>query len=568
MSKIKPETVQDSRIADITSVQAYAVQRGAGQNTYQSFPSASSSNSSISFNVNPPSESVVIDRNAMVETEIRFEIRISEVPIGEKAFQYASTDALQAFPFNSLISNASLSLNNTTISQDVQSTKDMILKQISQKDLSRYQDTCPALVDATHKYYDTATANSVLGGYGVTSINPDYTPRGCHPVLAYSVSRFVDGAFVNNSTLSTGLNNSWIINLTVKTTEPVMVSPFVFGRSPEGSEQGLYGINQMNLVFNIDSQMKRFWSTMNAWKYEFVLDNTLPFKSNLLLNFLTPQADDCVPTRNMVPYLEFPRYITPSVNTSSFVPGATQNIICSNIQLAKIPDLLLIAARKPISLQGPTDSASFLPIVQTSINFNNQSGLLASASHQDLYKMSTRNGCKQNWLEYSGDASTVNISAEDGRPTPTSTIGGVMVINPAYDLSLFTGYANGSVGQFGLQVSVTVFNNSRETLQPEVVIIAVSSGILTTVAGNSQIQTGLLDKQTVMTAASEKHSSSLRRMVGGSLASKIGAVLRNVQPIARVLKEVSGSGVSSAGGVRSAGGEKSAGMMNKLQKFC
>jgi len=136
-------------------------------------------------------------------------------------------------------------------------------------------------------------------------------------------------------------------------------------------------------------------------------------------------------------------------------------------------------------------------------------------------------------------------------------------LSPAIDLSLNSTLANGSTGQFTLQVNLTVLNNGSADAAPEVIIIAVNSGILTTVAGSSSLQTGLLNSQIVLDASMKKgvSSSQVSRLVGGSLIGKIGALLRNAPKIASIVGDVLGSGVSSAGAV------KSAGQMRKLDKF-
>ena len=561
---LKTVKVQDSRIADISSVIDYAIIKGGAQNTFQSFPSNSSSTSSVSFNISPPSESVVMSREVMIETDTKFKITISNVPDGEKAFSYGLNDSLQSFPFSSLVSNLSASINNTNVSINLQDTKDMILKMIPPQELSKYQDTCPTMLDSNYKVYGDGGSNSELNGWSASGYNKDLQPRGTFPLRSYDCVRTPVSGSPDDSIISENLTDVFTISLTVRTTEPVILSPFIFGDANKGSDQGFYGINQLNLVFNIDSSMKRFWSTKSSdYSYSFALDPVSPFRSNLLLNFLSTQPEDCVDVRNVIPYLEYPRYITPITNTPLIGSGNTSTITCQNIQLSKIPDLILVAARKPIYSQTAKDSASFYPIKGISVNFNNQSGLLSNASQQDLYKTSVRNGNQQSWLEWSGYASSFDVSSPDGLPKQVPTVGGVMAISPALDLSLNSTLANGSVGQFSLQINVDVLNNSAVDAAPEIVIIAVNSGILTTIAGNSSLQTGLLDSKMVLNASLSKgvSTSSVGRLVGGSLFGKIGSVFRNAGPLANIVSDVLGSGVKSAGVSTSSGGKK-------MDRFC
>ena len=75
MSDFKTVLVRDSVIGDITSDIDFAVKSGASQTTYQRFPSTSASNSSVIFNVQVPSENVVIGRDLLLNTGISLTFR-------------------------------------------------------------------------------------------------------------------------------------------------------------------------------------------------------------------------------------------------------------------------------------------------------------------------------------------------------------------------------------------------------------------------------------------------------------------------------------------------------------
>jgi len=68
MSDFRTVLIEDSRIADITSTEVFGVQSSAAQSTYQQFQAVSTSNSSIVFNVQVPSENIVIDRHLLIST--------------------------------------------------------------------------------------------------------------------------------------------------------------------------------------------------------------------------------------------------------------------------------------------------------------------------------------------------------------------------------------------------------------------------------------------------------------------------------------------------------------------
>ena len=104
--------VEDSRISHIKDSVNFATISGPAQNTFQSFPSNSASTTSIIFNIQVPSMSTVIDRELLIQSTINFTLTATNVPVGDLAMDYAQTDALQAFPFNSSLSDIDNQCNN------------------------------------------------------------------------------------------------------------------------------------------------------------------------------------------------------------------------------------------------------------------------------------------------------------------------------------------------------------------------------------------------------------------------------------------------------------------------
>jgi hypothetical protein len=70
--------------------------------------------------------------------------------------------------------------------------------------------------------------------------------------------------------------------------------------------------------------------------------------------------------------------------------------------------------------------------------------------------MSQKNGSSQTWLEFLGNGSTNNNAT--GRGNAVSTIGSMLVLNPAVDFGLLSMYSASSGGQFNCQFSLNVIN--------------------------------------------------------------------------------------------------------------
>ena len=76
--------VRDSRLNDISSQLEVAISQSSSQNTSQQFIATSSSSSNLSFNIQPPSESIVVDRNILLSARVNFKIQMCGNMVKEK----------------------------------------------------------------------------------------------------------------------------------------------------------------------------------------------------------------------------------------------------------------------------------------------------------------------------------------------------------------------------------------------------------------------------------------------------------------------------------------------------
>jgi len=568
----KTVLVKDGRLADITDQLSYAVVSGASSNTYQQFSAVSASISSMTFNIQVPSENIVVSREVLVQTDIFFTINVTNVPNAQLAFNYGETDALQAFPLNSLFTTASAQINNTNVSVNLQDVLPSILRLNNNRELYRYNGMCPVLPDQAYKQFGQGVggSNNPLGDWSDQSYDGDLYPRGAFPFQVLSVLHNITAGGTNQLLTSTDVLDTFVIECKVTTTEPLLgLSPFVYGDACY-NKQGLVGINAMSFVMNIDSSCKRFFSTTagsqngNDYTYAVSLGTVAqpnPFQNTrMLLNFLSTQPTDLISARNIVPYMDLPRYISLQSSTGPLASGLSASFNSQNIQINQLPDYFIISVRKPMSTQTVKDSSTFLKINSISVNLNNTSGLLSSALPEDLWRISVNNHSTQSWAEFSGVVN--NADQALGKGTAINTTGSLLILSPAYDLSLPDYLTSGSIGQYNFQFSINVTNIDGAQVTPEICIICVNSGIFTTVAGSSNIYTGILTKQMVLDAKTNEESvdpvSSVQyhRLVGGSMVNRIAtaaAKLPLVRDLMSKVRRMTGMGVSSGGGVHSGG---------------
>ena len=553
MSSFKTVLVRDSVIGDITADIDYAVKSGASQCTFQQFPSTSASNSALIFNVQVPSENTIIGRDMMINTGLTFRLGITGVPNGQVAWSYGATDAMHAFPLNSLFSTATAQINNTTVSINTQDVLPALLRMNNSRELYRFNSTTPSLPDQAYGLYSQAVGafNNPLSEYANASYDVDQVPRGAFPI-SYTVVHNITAGGTNASLVSTDAADTWVITISTVVSEPLILSPFIFG-DPEYNQQGFLGINNMTFTLNIDSTCKRLFSSAtaypttiqrgsvadaNGFKYQpqavgSILAPVGGTSPQLLLKLLSSQPSDLIQSKNIVTYMDFPRYLTTSALASPLAAGATTSLTSSNLQINQIPDLFIINIRKPMSSQTIKDADAFFKVNNISINLNNQSGLLSSATAYDLWRMSVKNGSTQSWAEFSGQAS--NNDAATGALTNVATTGSLLIISPAYDLSLPDYLTCGSLGNYNFQFTVGVTNQFLTSIAPELIVITANSGIFTTQQGVSSIYTGILTKEMVLDAKSKQQvsamkSAEVKRMTGGSLWNALSGIVRKVSP--------------------------------------
>jgi hypothetical protein len=200
------------------------------------------------------------------------------------------------------------------------------------QDLLEYNGTTPVLFDQTKYYADLVGAvNNPLGGYINSQLNGDVQPRGA----------FIIDSITGN-TIGDASGNSRTVTIQATLAEPLLLSPFIFAH-PKSNAQGFYGVQNFNFVMNI-GDTSRFWRTSKTLSsYTGYSVSLVSFtNSRLLFSFLTPHPEQAlVSARNVVPYVELPRYL--STGVGSFVARETKTITSQSLQLNMINSVIVEA---------------------------------------------------------------------------------------------------------------------------------------------------------------------------------------------------------------------------------
>jgi hypothetical protein len=542
--------VLDPRVI-LENQRAYAILKSGSQTNYKQWTTTSVSNSSIIFSCAPPSGGIIVDRKIyfLLPTRTTF---VGLAPVGQtllNQFQFAP----RAWPIQGSIDTFQATINNSSVSINIADMIHAISHYntgavVTESDFS----LSPTQLDQSQEYSDLfGSIRSPFAGYG-DSTDQSVMSRGGFPFTIVS------------NPVSTNAETPITAVVDAVFCEPILLSPMYFGC---GNASGLFNVTSMD--FNITFLMNaayRMWSldavsegvqvTMQSQSVQFNGFQSPSFsypetQPLMLINYITPLETQILPSLSPItyPYFELQRFPTDSGSAAPL--GTPIQITANNIQLASIPNRMYIYARRRnqdlYSSSEYTDT--FLSILNLSIQFQNKSGLLSSANQRQLYTMAVKNGCNMNWTQFSGgQVNNPNFTSMYG------SCGGISCIEFASDIGLDSLTAPGINGQYQLQVTATVQNNSNDdTLIPTLYVVCVLEGTWTIPTRGTAIQQiGVISSQDVLDAqqnpmvsyadvqeiqgvnAGGNFFSGLKKF-GESLGKAIVPVLRDTRLISKTL---------------------------------
>jgi hypothetical protein len=398
--------------------------------------STSTSNNQCTFSCPPPSLSTFIDRFILLK--LNAIITYTGTTTGQALLQ-TGADALRAYPIASITNNTQLTINSQSYSFLTSDIIPYLAHFFEQSHLSGFPD----FLDKYQNYINGINNNNnPLAQYG-NSIGK-IMPRGAFPMIV-----------VNGVTSST---------ITADIYEPLWI-PILHGCEYDQG-LGLSNIRTFDINVNFNSNLSRIVS------HAILTDpgTGLPITTltNVSVSIGAPPSSAPVlymkytsPPYGYVPRpLEYAcdavdRFVT-SYGSSIPALGQVDGFISSNMQLNAIPDRMLVFVREASANLTYTSTDTVCRIDKVSINFNNQSGLLASAKPIDLFNMSKSNQLQDTWEEYNGQI--VNLVSGSGTPVPVGTVGSFLMLKFGKDISLSPGDWPGKIGAYNLQLTIGVTN--------------------------------------------------------------------------------------------------------------
>jgi hypothetical protein len=474
------------------SERVYAILKGGRQVSWQQVTATSNlSTTQIVFNAPPPSAGFIVDRKFLVRVMVQGVF--AGTSGGGPLLQLGTNDGFRQFPLNFCTAVTTITLNNSTFSVNTSEVLPALLTMNGPKqDYDLEYSTAPSMPDSYQNYGDWTTYGSAKNPLALYGENSSQIPRGGFPINVIS-------------------NTSSAATIQAVITESLYDSPIKFG---PGLESGFIGITNVTVALTMNP-LQRMWSSANT-----TLSGPPVFtfyqSPQMLFTYITPQLVPAVPKQIMYPYYKVEYILTPGPTLS---PGQSASISGTSIQWPSIPKAAIIFAAITQSQRSYLTSDSWAAINSVTINFNNMSSLLASATQQDLYKISVGNGSQLPWGAWS------------------QYRGSVLPIMFGKDIGLDAIEAPGLGGQYQFQPTVNITNvNLTQTFQYDLYVVYIQEGICTIAEGNCIPQIGVISPLDIASSVNSPFMDykEAERMWGGSdffgsLRSYLGRFVEGVQ---------------------------------------
>jgi hypothetical protein len=655
----KKVSVIDDRLNTTDSLN-YAVFRG-GQNVNNvRMPAISATNSALNFVIPFPSESTVLDREIYLNTTTDYYLQFASAVAGVPQYSttgaanstisgyqcpliYGYNVSVGSFPTQRSLETIQVQINNNILTINTSDVLPALLR-CSDTICWENENMCASSVDrlASPQTETSNGINSNMASYDMVQGNK-YIGNGSFNAELYAIA---DGAsptwyssgttpnvLAANNTYTTGGTRNFILR--VKSVEPLVAPPFIWNRTVS-NRMGIYGIQNISIVGNYGNFGKSVKvsyvqgcattqsgsalgaATVTAGTGAAPNFNSLTFptqslsstvfpvlspvsqnvlSAELQLKYITPHGTDVRPLRNVIPLLEFPRFITSGLgamvlatstespsNPQQWVNGAgvqglltpvVTTLSSQTYTFNQVPDKLIIYVRPDATYRNsPYWNDFVLAIRNITIQWNNHAGILSNATQEQLFHMSKEAGSNQDWISFKGYGNFMNDRLDGqvsgsyltpailtGATTPfgasfingqalpqatqVQTTGSYLMLDMGKHLELVEPfYAPGSLGSFQLQFNVQVENYTWQTppgftaspaLTPEIVVIPVNSGIMVTEKGQSSSYTGILTKSDVLDAALQEPYShmNVKRIVGHGHGDSSKALPKHIVPMGR-----------------------------------
>ncbi|KKL04255.1 hypothetical protein LCGC14_2617890, partial [marine sediment metagenome] len=365
--------------------QAFGVLQGPNLSDFVQITANSSNQSTSQFIVRPPSN-IYVGRQIFIKMPVTFTFTGTS-PVNQGLLQ-SGFDAPRAFPLHSIMESLLLKLNNSSVSVVPREIQKAFIWSNTRRNrlLEDNWSLTPTMPDQSQDYSELiGSIRNPLNSY-IDSVDGAIPPRGAFRV---------DGPIVNTGTDAT---------LQYTFTEALQISPLVWERD---HELGFPHIRDITLEIVWSSNKSLMWSH-DATSPGTSLNTPLVTlgSPSILVKFIEPPLTIPIPEIVSLPLFNITNFKNDKNITLGVFGSGTDitTIISNNIELQSVPSLITVFVKRRDSDDAFTKTSTFLSITNVSISWDSRSGILSSASQEQLYDMSRKNGLNMSWSNFSGQS--------------------------------------------------------------------------------------------------------------------------------------------------------------------
>lgn len=570
----------DSRIDPTGSVRAiHDVVKGGANIVNQPFKSVSNSNSNLDFVIQTPGLGVYTSRRVNVKVAIPLSFTITTGTTGgDASYVWGVNMGCTAFPFNSLISSATVQINTSSFNTQVQQTLPLI-KRLSQTDeTQRALSDCASSIGQSAVIYPAfqalpdsvqgTTVTTPVSGFmqsSICSTQYDYYKMGNPACVEFAISGATGvGVTFTPQSVTVPASTTSVVTATLTVYEPLLCQPFLL----DDEESAFINTNLMSVRLNLtapDHPLARILRfayldervDVTALSY----NGTIP-QADIFCQFITPPATDQIPTKCIYPTTFYNPLVT-SFATTAINAGVSDGAFRSSnvITLNTAPDALAIYAipNMPTSADGSGNTGAYqggmledlcLSIDKVDITWNNNPSLLVTLEKQELWRRSMQNGLPVPWTVYRGRAtdpyqSFPIASARAYDPAVNRALAGsplLLALNK--DIPVEPGVGAGVAGVYTLVVKVTLTNQLPFNITGfSLFVVPINSQYLVLNAGATSDVINTVATEAVVAATQQSGTFQAKEVTGSGRGfdSLATASKRAHAPLARALEMLSKS---------------------------
>lgn len=558
---VHPVLETDSRLTSTPTflAQVKSTPQSIAQNVYPS-NSQSNSNSHL-WNIQTPSTDVMINRNFIVEADLKLRLNFPQgagVPNDAQALfsrYHGRSNGLCSFPLNRLCQTMTLTMNNLNTTINSSEVLNELVHMFDEDDLVAMSGTayCPdylAVYAGIQRIESEPIANPPVF-YEFTRAGLD---SGIPNILGNYFNSSIKGKLKGNSTsvqvvsVTPVAGSDLLVDVVFRVREPLIgLSPLTAGADAYSHTRGMMGITnlQLQMVFGNASRLYR------SGKKD--LADTPPGEVNqctllavenarLFITYYSLKPSQLPNPRNVIPYYQVTRFYSNDTGLLAF--NASSTLQSPNLQLNVIPDVVILSV-EPINYAGTLPATAqqnaffagdwSASIENVSIQFNNQNGILSNASKYDLWNMSKCSFPLQEWQDYNGELGYTDVSPVlvNTRVANFGQFNYVRSVWPSAHCALALRFGNdipipqeflsvGSLGSFNFSAQVKFRNQigliDEITTNFRLKLTIITRGCISNELGSSGLNTGFFNKEQIMSVIGSEHhgvsSKHLAKFIG------------------------------------------------------